>query len=181
MYRTERLLLRQWNDDDIEPFAVMCADPEVMRHFPATMTRDESSAMVNAIRERFATQGFGLWAVEHDGRFIGYVGLNSTGPGFVTSFSPCREVGWRLAREAWGHGFATEAAREALRVGFEEHSIDTIYSWTSRTNLRSEKVMQRLGMTRRVDLDFVHPATPGWDGAEHIVYSLTAGQWSGYR
>lgn len=181
MYRTERLVLREWTDDDIEPFAAMCADPEVMRHFPSTMTRDESAEMVGAIRERFARQGYGLWAVTREGRFIGYVGLNSTGPGFVTSFSPCQEVGWRIERASWGHGFATEAARESLRIGFEEHGLETIYSWTTRANQRSENVMKRLGMTRRTDLDFEHPGTPGWHGAEHIVYSLSSEQWAEYR
>ena len=181
MYATERLVLREWTDDDIEPFAEMCADVEVMRHFPSVMTRDETVEMVAAIRSRFTDQGYGLWAVEHDGRFIGYVGLNSTGPAFVTSFSPCREVGWRLARHAWGRGFAAEAARESLRIGFEEHGLDIIYSWTTRANIRSENVMKRLGMMRRADLDFEHPGTPGWEGAPHIVYSLTSDQWSEYR
>lgn len=181
MYRTERLVLREWSDDDLEPFAAMCADAEVMRHFPSTMTREECTEMLASIRERFVAQGFGLWAVEHESCFIGFVGLNTTGPAFATSFSPCHEVGWRLARHAWGRGFAVEAARESLRIGFEVHGLDIIHSWTTRNNTRSENVMKRLGMSRRVDLDFDHPGTPGWEGARHVVYSLTSEQWSEYR
>lgn len=180
-YRTQRLLLREWVDGDIEPFAKMCADDEVMRHFPSTMSYEECVDMVEAIKERFENQGFGLWAVEHDSRFIGYVGLNRTGPAFTTTFAPCHEVGWRLSREAWGHGFASEAARESLRIGFEEFALDTIYSWTTQANARSENVMKRVGMKRRADLDFDHPGTPGWHGAAHVVYSLTSEQWSEYR
>ena len=178
---TGRVLLRRWTSDDLDPFAEMCADPEVMRYFQSTMTRDECAEMIKAIDERFERLGYGLWALEVDGRFAGYTGLNYTGPGFDTSFSPCAEVGWRLARWAWGHGYASEAAREALRVGFEHHELPIIYSWTTRTNTRSEAVMSRIGMRRREDLDFDHPRTPGWWGAPHIVYSLTAEQWREYR
>lgn len=181
MYRTERLVLRRWRDDDIEPFTAMCADNEVMRFFPSIMTAPECVDMVAAIEARFEANGFGLWAVEHDTRFIGYVGLNLTGPAFTVPFAPCHEVGWRLARDAWGHGFATEAAQESLRIGFEEFGIETIFSWTTQENRRSEAVMKRLGMARRADLDFDHPGTPGWSGAPHVVYSLTSVQWSGYR
>ncbi len=180
MYQTSRLLLREWSDSDVESFIEICADPEVMEFFPSTLTRDETIEMVSAIRERFAQNGFGLWAVECEQKFAGYVGLNLTGPSFTTSFAPCHEVGWRLARWAWGHGYATEAANEALRIGFSEFNIDTIYSWTTVANHRSEAVMKRIGMRRRKDLDFVHPGTPGWHGAPHLVYSLTQEQWREY-
>lgn len=180
MYRTERLLLREWTNDDIEPFTELCADPIVMEHFPETMTRQESIEMVDAIGDRFKQNGFGLWAVEVDGRFAGYVGLNFTGPNFTTSFAPCHEIGWRLAKWAWGQGYASEAAREALRIGFVDYGIDIIYSWTTLANRRSEAVMQRIGMVRRAELDFVHPGTPGWHGAPHLVYSLSREQWREY-
>lgn len=180
MYRTARLLLREWVDEDLEPFAAMCADPDVMEFFPSTMTKEETVAMVKAIRERFAQNGFGLWAVDCGGQFAGYVGLNLTGPSFTTPFAPCHEVGWRLAKWAWGHGYATEAATEALRIGFQEFNLSTIYSWTTIANHRSEAVMKRIGMLRREDLDFVHPGTPGWHGAPHLVYSLTNEQWREY-
>lgn len=180
MHRTERLTLREWRDSDIEPFVEICADPDVMEHFPAPLSRDETVEMVGAIRQRFADNGFGLWAVECGERFAGYVGLNLTGPAFTTSFAPCHEVGWRLAKWAWGHGYASEAAREALRLGFMEFNLDIIYSWTTRANVRSEAVMRRIGMHRREDLDFVHPGTPGWHGSPHLVYSLSREQWHEY-
>jgi len=177
---TERLILRRWTDDDREPFAELNADPEVMRYFPNTLTKVESDAFVDRIEQGFTTNGFGLWAVELRDQFAGYVGLNLTGPTFTTSFAPCHEVGWRLAKWAWGHGYATEAATEALRIGFQEFSLPVIYSWTTLANRRSEAVMKRIGMHRRVDLDFVHPGTPGWHGAPHLVYSLTNQQWREY-
>lgn len=180
MYRTERLVLREWRDDDIAPFAELCADPEVMKFFPSPLSYEESLAMVMSIRERFIQNGFGLWAVDVEGRFAGYVGLNFTGPTFTTSFAPCHEVGWRLATWAWGHGYASEAAQEALRIGFSEYGLDTIYSWTTVKNRRSEAVMQRIGMHRRHDLDFDHPGTPGWHGSPHLVYSLSREQWREY-
>ncbi|MCE2735297.1 MAG: GNAT family N-acetyltransferase [Acidimicrobiaceae bacterium] len=180
-YRTERLALRTWCEDDLEPFAEICSDPTVMEHFPSVMSRDECVQMIQGISERFQENGFGLWAVEIDKRFAGYVGLNRTGPAFTTSFAPCHEVGWRLAPWAWGHGYASEAARESLRIGFQEYGLDTIYSWTTTKNVRSEAVMKRIGMNRRADLDFEHPGTPGWHGAPHIVYSLSRDQWREYR
>jgi ribosomal-protein-alanine N-acetyltransferase len=177
MYQTSRLVLREWRDEDIQPFADLCADADVMEFFPSKMTFDESVAMVASIQDRFQQNGFGLWAVEHDRQFAGYVGLNLTGPSFTTDFAPCHEVGWRLAKWAWGRGFATEAATEALRIGFVDYELDVIYSWTTEANKRSEAVMKRLGMRRRADLDFIHPGTPGWQGAPHIVYSLSSEQW----
>ena len=180
-YRTERLLLRTWCEEDIEPFDEMCADPQVMEYFPSLMTRAETAQMVHDIRGRFHENGFGLWAVEIDARFAGFVGLNRTGPRFTVPFAPCHEVGWRLAPWAWGKGYASEAAQESLRIGFEEYGLETIYSWTTTANSRSEAVMKRIGMSRRSDLDFLHPGTPRWHGAPHIVYSLSAGQWREYR
>ena len=178
---TERVLMRRWLDADLEPFVELCADPEVMRFFPSTMTREECEAMVGRVRRAFDEQGHGLWAIEVEGRFAGYVGLAHVGSGSVVPLAPCTEIGWRLARWAWGHGYAGEAAREALRVGFEELGLETIHSWTTRTNSRSEAVMRRIGMERREDLDFDHPGTPGWWGAPHIVYSLSSERWRGYR
>lgn len=180
MHRTERLILREWVADDVEPFVEMCADLEVMEHFPHPLTRDESLAFIELVRHKFVENGFGLWALECNGRFAGFVGLNRTNAPFSAQPEPCHEVGWRLAKWAWGNGYATEAAREALRVGFEELNLDIIYSWTSHANHRSEEVMKRIGMSRREDLDFIHPATPGWHGAEHVVYSLTPERWREY-
>ena len=165
---TERLVLRHWTDHDREPFAEMNANPEVMRYFPNVMTKHESDAMVDRIEQGFENNGFGLWAVEIDGRFAGFTGLNRTS--FETPMGPHVEIGWRFATWAWGKGYATEAARCVLDVAFSNLGLAEIYSFTTETNHRSEEVMQRVGMTRRPDLDFNHPNTPGWWGVKHIVY-----------
>lgn len=170
MYRTERLVLRQWNDDDIDQFSAMCADVSVMRFFPSLMSYDQSAEFVKREQNRMERNGFGLWVLDIDGQFGGYVGLARVS--FPVSFAPCIEIGWRLPQWAWGHGYASEAAREALRIGFEEHRLNCIYSFTTVLNTPSEGVMKRIGMKRRADLDFDHPNTPGWEGQRHIVYSI---------
>jgi len=172
--------MRSWRDEDLAPFADLCADPEVMEFFPSPLSIDESGAMVNRMSQRMSDDGFGLWAIEIDGVFAGYTGLSSTASIEGTSFTPCVEVGWRLAKWAWGKGYASEAARESLRIGFEEHQLDSIFSWTTQTNARSESVMRRIGLKRRPDLDFDHPNTPNWWGQPHIVYSLERSAWAEY-
>ena len=162
--QTQRLVLRRWRASDREPFAELNADPVVMEHFPAMLTREESDAFVDRIEAHFGRHGYGLWALEADGRFLGYTGL-SWAEGLP--FSPCLEVGWRLATPAWGHGYATEAARAALEVGLEV--TDSVVSFTALTNERSWRVMERLGMRRESELD--HPRVP--DGSplkRHYLY-----------
>ena len=166
MIHTERLVLRQWLDADKEPFAALNADPVVMEHFPSTMTREASDAFADFNRERIAERGWGLWAVEVDGAFIGYVGLSE--PGFM----PGIEVGWRLARDAWGHGYATEAARAALDYARNELGLDEVVSFTSTTNLRSQRVMERLGMTHDPADDFDHPRVDDPRLRRHVLYRL---------
>lgn len=166
--RTARLELRRWRDGDRAPFAELNADPEVMRYFPRPLTAQESDAFVDRIEEGFERNGFGLWAVEIDGRFAGYTGLNRTS--FTTPMGPHVEIGWRLAKWAWGHGFATEAAQCVLEVAFARLELTEVYSFTTESNARSEAVMRRIGMVRRTDLDFDHPNTPDWWGMKHIVY-----------
>lgn len=158
--RTERLVLRDWRESDREPFAAMNADPAVMEFFPRPLERAESDAAVSRIREHLASHGFGLWAVEVPGvaEFIGFVGLAI--PRFEAHFTPCVEIGWRLARAFWSRGYATEAARAALGYGFRERGLDEIVSFTAVGNLRSRAVMERIGMTRSPDDDFDHPALP---------------------
>lgn len=174
--RTERLLLREWREADRGPFAALNADPVTMEHFPAALTRSESDAAVDAFRARWAEHGLGLWATERldTGDFIGFVGLAV--PTFEAWFTPTVEVGWRLAREHWGHGFATEAGRAALGFAFEVLGLDEVVSFTARTNERSWRVMQRLGM-REVGA-FDHPRVPvGHAVRPHVLYRVTAGQW----
>lgn len=145
---TERLLLRQWRDADLVPFAALNADPEVTRHFPAPLSRAESDALAGRARLELSERGWGLWALEVRGedRFIGFVGLAE--PSFESPFTPAIEVGWRLARPYWGHGYATEGARAALAFGFDELDLEEIVSFTSAINERSRKVTERLGMWR---------------------------------
>lgn len=173
--RTERLLLRRWRDSDRAPFAAINADPEVVACLPGALTREESDAFVDRIEERFAEQGFGMWAVEvADGEpFIGYVGLNV--PRIEAPFMPAVEIGWRLARSSWGYGYATEAAREVLRFAFEETRLDEVVSFTVPANERSQAVMRRLGMTRDPADDFDHPGLPeGHPLRRHVLYRIAS-------
>jgi RimJ/RimL family protein N-acetyltransferase len=175
---TERLILRPWRDADREPFAAMNADPRVMEHFPGRLTRDESDAYVDRIISRWAEDGVGLWAMElrADGSFLGFTGLAP--PRFQAAFTPAVEVGWRLAAEAWGHGYATEAARAALVFGFEDRGLDEIVSFTVPANVRSRAVMERIGMTRDPADDFDHPNLP-LDSPlrRHVLYRLSRDRW----
>lgn len=176
--RTERLLLRRWRDSDREPFAELNADPIAMEHFPSTLTRAESDALVDRFDGRIAERGWGLWAVEviATGDFIGFVGLNP--PPWDAHFTPAVEVGWRMRREHWGKGYATEAAREALRFGFEDLDLEEIVSFTTPGNRRSRAVMERLGMTHHPADDFEHPGVPeGHPMRLHVLYRLTRGNW----
>lgn len=168
---TQRTLLRPWTDGDLVPFAEMNADPDVMEFFPSPLSREESDAMVARITTEIDRTGFGLWALEIDGRFAGYVG--TTEVTFDGELRGRTEIGWRLARWAWGHGYATEAARAVLADVFGRSTLDSVVSFTTDANARSRAVMERLGMARRSDLDFDHPRTPGWWGQHHVVYEVT--------
>ncbi|HSF98396.1 MAG TPA: GNAT family N-acetyltransferase [Ornithinibacter sp.] len=168
---TERLVLRQWREDDREPFAQLNADPEVMRYFPAPLDRGQSDAMVDRMHDLIEERGWGLWAVERrdTGAFVGFTGLAV--PRHPLPFLPCVEVGWRLARQAWGRGFATEAAREALRVGFDDLGLAEVVSFTAVSNTPSRAVMERLGMVRDMAEDFDHPALAVGDPLRrHVLY-----------
>jgi RimJ/RimL family protein N-acetyltransferase len=176
MLRTSRLTLRLWHDRDYPEFASLNADPRVMEFFPNTLTRSESDAFVERIRRHFGNHGFGLWALEVTGGapFIGFVGLVTTR--FRARFTPAVEVGWRLAFEHWGHGFATEGAGQALAYGFRELGLPEIVSFTAMNNLRSRAVMERLGMSHDPDDDFDHPALPmGHPLKRHVLYRLKRG------
>jgi ribosomal-protein-alanine N-acetyltransferase len=175
---TDRLVLRRWRDADRDPFAALNADPDVMRYFLRPLDRDESDRLVDAVEARFETDGVGQWAVERraDGQFLGFTGLAPAT--FEASFTPAIEVGWRFARSAWGHGYATEAGRAALRYGFDVLSLDTILSWTAVLNLPSIAVMERLGMQRDPADDFDHPRIPpGHPLRRHVLYRLDRAEW----
>ena len=178
--QTERLILRRWRDSDREPFARLNADPAVMRHFLRPLTRGESDAFVGRIEARFVERGYGLWAVERreNAAFLGFAGLACHD--FDAPFTPCVEVGWRFDRSAWGHGYATEAAREALRIGFVEAGLDEIVSFTSSLNAASVRVMERIGMHRNPADDFDYPTIPvGHPLRRHVLYRLTRDEFVG--
>jgi RimJ/RimL family protein N-acetyltransferase len=171
--RTPRVLLRGWRGEDLDPFAAMSADPEVMRHFPATLSRAETAALIDRVQDHFARHGFGLWAAELPGEapFAGFVGLAV--PRFEAAFTPCVEVGWRLARPYWGRGYATEAARAALHHGFTVLGLEQIYSFTVPGNFRSRAVMERLGLRHYPDEDFDHPMLiEGHPLRRHVLYRI---------
>lgn len=172
--RTPRLLLRRWRQADREPFAALNADPQVMAHFPEPLTRQRSDHMIELIEAQFERRDFGLWAIEvlDTGRFVGFTGLNEVG--FTAHFTPAVEVGWRLARPAWGHGYATEAAQAALAYGFDVAGLAEVVSFTATTNRRSQAVMRRLGMTHDPADDFDHPQLPaGHRLRRHLLYRIT--------
>ncbi|MDR3017080.1 MAG: GNAT family N-acetyltransferase [Delftia acidovorans] len=175
--RTPHLLLRQWQPRDLAPFAALNADAEVMRHFPAPLTQAQSDAMAGGIREEIEERGWGPWAAEYlaTGEFIGFIGLHV--PTAALPFQPCVEIAWRLARSFWGQGLASEGALAALGHGFGVLGLESIVSFTALPNLRSQAVMQRLGMLRDVH-DFDHPALPeGHPLRRHCLYRMTHAQW----
>jgi RimJ/RimL family protein N-acetyltransferase len=169
--RTERLVLRRFEDADRERFAAMNADPRVMEHFVAPMTRVESDAFVDRIESRFADVGYSLWALEViDGTgFIGFTGLwDAT---FEAPFTPAVEVGWRLAADAWGKGYATEAAVASIDDGLVRVGLGEVLSFTAVRNTRSRALMERLGLQHVRGQDFDHPACPeGHPVRPHVLY-----------
>ena len=174
---TARLQLRQWREQDLEPFAALNADREAMRYFPATLTRAQSDEFARFVQGMLTVQGWGLWAVEVRQRapFIGFVGLNR--PRFEAHFMPAIEIGWRLARPYWGQGYATEAAVAALTFAFKELSCPEVVSFTAVVNERSLAVMRRLGMTHDPAEDFDHPNVPDGPLRRHALYRMSAERW----
>jgi RimJ/RimL family protein N-acetyltransferase len=175
---TPRLVLRPWRESDLALFAALNADPKVMEHMFAMLGREESDRLAERINQRIAERGFGLWAVEAPGvaGFVGFVGLSV--PAFEAHFTPCVEVGWRLAAEYWGRGYATEAARAAVDFGFRGLGLEEIVSFTTPVNVRSWRVMERLGMKRSPADDFDHPAVArGHPLSRHVLYRLRRDAW----
>lgn len=171
-YETQRLILRQWQDSDIAPFAEMNSDPEVMKYFPKTLSFDETLEMYDSYKnnKNCFDKGIGLYPVieKTSSKFIGFVGLN------IPSYMPnCVEIGWRLRKEFWGKGYATEAAKQWLSIGFGECGLDEIISFTTQQNIKSQKVMEKIGMKRDKKRDFFHPKIPkDHPLAFHVFYAL---------
>ena len=181
--RSSRLLLRHWCPEDRKPFAAINADPEVMKYFPSVLSFDQSDLFAETIQMGLEERDFGLWAVQiYDGDhgdgnpFIGFVGLSV--PIWEAAFTPCVEIGWRLARPHWGFGYATEAATQVLEYGFNVLRLNEIFSFTSLSNLRSIAVMQRLGMTRDENEDFNHPNLDVNDTlCRHALFRMSDQLW----
>jgi [ribosomal protein S5]-alanine N-acetyltransferase len=168
---TERLGLRKWEDADFLPFAAMNKDVDVMKYFPSLLTDDETAAMINRINTHFDKHGFGLFALEKlsTKEFIGFTGFMV--PSFKSFFTPCVEIGWRLRKQDWKNGYATEAAKACLEYGFTTLQFAKVYSFTSVINVQSEKVMQNTGMIK--DGEFNHPNIPLSNAlCRHIVYKI---------
>jgi 3-dehydroquinate dehydratase/shikimate dehydrogenase len=177
--KTERLLLRQWRQEDFEPFAKMNADPRVREHFAATLSREESNASAQLFFDLIEKNGYGLWAVTVPGvaDFIGFIGLHPVS--CETHFTPAIEIGWRLAEEFWGKGYATEGAKEALRFAFETIQLNEVVAYTVLANKRSRAVMEKLGMTYNPEDDFDHPTLPeGHPKRRHALYRITKEQYN---
>ncbi|MEV4544655.1 GNAT family N-acetyltransferase [Micromonospora echinaurantiaca] len=167
--RTRRLLLRDWQESDLAPWAAMNADPEVREHLGPLLTPEQATASARRFQADLARDGFGFWAVEvrDTGEFIGFAGLDRVDPGMPFTGV---EAGWRLARAAWGHGYATEAARAVLAYGFDTIGLAEILAVTTATNLRSQAVMGRLGMTTDPADDFDDPSVPAGPLRRSVLY-----------
>ena len=179
---TARLMLRQWRAADGAAFAALNADPEVMRFLGPPLTRAQSAALAEREAARIDARGFGLFALERraDGAFLGFTGLAE--PAFAAHFTPCVEIGWRLARAYWGQGYAAEAARACLELGLGELALPQLVAFTVPANLRSRALMERLGMRRDPAGDFGHPRLPpGHPLHLHVLYRLSRGDWQQAR
>ena len=178
VYSSDRMLVRPWQPADLDAFARMNADPRVMRYFPETLSAKQSTAFAQRIAAHFEEYGFGLWAVElvDLAPFAGFVGLNR--PRFQSRFTPCVEIGWRLASAYWRRGYATEAAQAVVRHGFTRLDLREIVSFTVPHNRASRRVMEKLGMQHDPAEDFDHPALPaGHPLQRHVLYRLTRSNW----
>ncbi len=171
--KTDRLLLRQWKEEDFDAFAAMNADPEVMEFYPNIQSSEESFGMAKKFQNLISQKGWGFWAVEKlcDNSFIGFVGLHE--PTYDLPVTPCTEIGWRLSKSSWGKGYAIEAAKAVLKFAFNELKLEQVYSFTSVGNLRSRSVMEKIGM-KNTNANFNHPIIPeGHRLSEHVLYKIS--------
>ena len=181
MVESERLILRNWKDSDQPVFAQMNTDPKVMEFLPKSFWGNDGKEVIARIKNSIETNGYGMWAMERKdtGEFIGFTGLHS--PTWEAHFTPCIEVGWRLASKYWGQGFATEGALASLDYGFNKMNLDEIVSFTVPDNTRSRKVMDRIGMTYDKSGDFNHPTLPENDPlSQHVLYRLSKKDYIGH-
>lgn len=176
--KTNRLILRQWQDSDLIDFAAMNANPDVMAHFPALLTAEESNALAEKCRELITKHGWGIWATQLKAteEFIGFIGLHA--PKANLPFSPCIEIAWRLSPQYWGHGYATEGANACLQFAFEQLNLTEVVAFTTTTNKSSQAVMERIGMIN-TGKNFMHPDIPrNHPLSEHVLYSIMKQEWN---
>jgi ribosomal-protein-alanine N-acetyltransferase len=171
---TPRLRLRHWIDADFDPLVEMNANPRVMEFFPSVASRDETLGIWKRLNDHFASNGFGLWAMDVDGVFAGWLGLMR--PSFETHFTPCGEIGYRLRTEFWGQGLATEGARAVLEHGFRSLNLREIVAFTVPANKRSRRVMEKIGLTLSEEFD--HPLiAEGHPMRRHVLYRISRNAW----
>jgi len=176
---TERLILRQWRDDDYPVYTRLTSDPEVMRYFPSLLSSEESIGQAHRLKNKIAEQGWGFWAVEvkEKGEFIGFIGLSAVDENSGIPHAPMIEVGWRLLATHWGKGYATEGAKRAIQYAFEELDVSEVYSFTALINEPSQRVMIKSGM-KNTGEDFKHPKLPSGDKlACHCLYLIKREDW----
>lgn len=174
---TKRLKLRQWQASDYAPFTKLCADPEVMEYYPNTLTKSETDTFIQKVKSLISKRGWGFWAVElkSTNHFIGFTGLHQ--PEAELPFTPCVEIGWRLAKKYWGYGYATEGANAALKYAFETLDLDEVVSFTALNNKKSKAVMVRLNMVN-TNQNFEHPSLPlNHCLREQVLYKTTKESW----
>lgn len=174
---TNRIILRQWKQEDLPVFAELNSDPEVMKYFPKVLNRKESDEVAQGCQSLISEKGWGFWAAQlkSSNKFIGFVGLHNPKP--ILPFAPCVEIGWRLHKSYWGHGYATEAAHKALSYSFEKLGLSEVVSFTTVSNVRSRAVMERLGF-QNTNQNFEHPDIPvGHPLSEHVLYKVTKSEW----
>ena len=175
IYETERLILREWRESDLEPFARMGQDVKVMEFFPSLLTPEESSGMIDRIKVIFKEKGFCFYACElkTSGEVIGFIGLSTIG--FKAHFTSCIQIGWRLAAQYWGYGYASEGAQKCLEIGFKQFKLREIVSFAVKDNLNSIRVMQKIGMHQDLNGSFMHPSLAEDSPlAEHVLYRIQA-------
>lgn len=176
MIETERLYLRQWRASDFAIFAEMNADLDVMKYFPKPLSPKVSDAIANKCSQLIKDKGWGFWAVslKETDTFIGMVGLNEAHADM--SFAPAIEIAWRLHKDYWGQGYATEAARASLNFAFDTLGLDEVVAFTAVINEHSQLIMQRIGMSNTQE-NFYHPMLePNHRLAEHVLYKITQEQ-----
>lgn len=170
---TSRLILREWKESDVAPFAQLNQDPLVMEFFPKTLTHAESQSLVEKLIGRFKTDGFSFFAAElkETNTFIGFIGLNK--PAFEAPFLPAIEIGWRLASRYWNKGLATEGARASLEFGFKELGLTEIVSFTAEINVKSRRIMEKIHMKQDLNGAFMHPLVSDESPLKkHVLYRI---------